>query len=194
MKILDAGAGLGRWTKELVKRFPDNEIIALDHKRRLPELGIQFVESSIEQTSFKDNFFDLIIISRVLPYVDEIKTLKELDRIIKPNGIIIHELMQYGYYFYKLLKFQPKRIFNFINAILYQTLQKKLIKKFDNIDSWKRISNYSNLQIAEQISLKKFLGLPMYSLLIMTHNGIIYKKELHDKIKKLARDILNEET
>ena len=96
LRILDAGCGLGRWTKKLMQAFPGAEIIALDHQQRLPELnGIKFVKGSIEDIPFQDNEFDLVIASRVLPYVDMKTAIKELERVTKDGGIIVYELIRW---------------------------------------------------------------------------------------------------
>lgn len=195
MRILDAGCGIGRWTKELVKHFPDAEIIALDPKRRLHKLkGVKFVKGSIAKLPFKENEFDLVIASRVLPYIDMKSAIKELERVSKDDGLIVYELMQIGYYLNKLLKGNLKRIINFINWWIYSTLEIKLFKKYDNIDSGVIIRYFSKYEVVELSPLKTWIGLPVYSLLFMNDNGKINKKALHNKIKKIAKDILNEET
>ena len=195
MKILDAGAGIGRWTKQLVNQFPNDEIIALDHKRRLPKIKkVKFVKGSIEKIPLPNDHFDVVIISRVLPYVDMKKAIKEIDRVTKEDGLIVYELMQVGYYLNKLLKGNCKRILNFINWWFYSIFESKLFKKCDNIDSWIMIRYYSKNNIIELYPLKYWKCFPVYSLLFMNNEGKIYKKTLHNKINKIAKKILNEET
>jgi len=195
MRILDAGCGIGRWTIQLIKHFPDAEIIALDHKRRLPKLkGIKFIKGSIEKIPLPNDHFDVVIISRVLPYVDMERAIKEIDRVTKKDGLIVYELMQVGYYLEKLLKGSCKRILNFINWWFYSNFESKLFKKYDNIDSWIMTRYYSENNIIELYPLKYWKGIPVYSLLFMNEQGKVYKKALHNKIKKIAKEILNEET
>ena len=195
MKILDCGAGIGRWTKELSKHFPDDDIIALDYKKRLPKIkGVKFVKGSVEKLPFKDDEFDLVIVSRVLPYVDLNNAVRELERVTKKEGVIIYELIEIGYYLQKLLKGNLKRIVNFINWWFYANFESKLFSKFDNIDSKIMITYYSGYPCAESLRLKSWGIFPVLSLLFMNDNGKVNKKVLHNKIKKIAKDILNEET
>lgn len=195
IRILDAGCGIGRWTNELVKHFPDAEIIALDHKHRLPKIkGVKFIKGSIENLPFQDHEFDLVIASRVLPYVDLKEATKELRRVTKEKGVTVYELMQLGYYFEKLLKGSLKRVLNFMNLWFYINFQNKLIKRYDNIDTIFLTKYFSGAEIVENFSLKYWGGFPVYSLLFMNEQGKVYNKTLHNKIKKIAKEILNEET
>jgi len=197
MKILDVGAGLGRWTKELIKIFPDAEIVALDNQKRLtPYLlpDVKFVKGSVEDLPFKDNEFDLVIASRLLPYVDLKIAIEELERVTKKNGIVVHELIRWGYYLQKLLSGHPKRLLNFINLYFYFNFDIKLFKKYDNIDSIILTKYFSDYIISEKIKLKSWYNIPTISLLLMTHDGKVYKKRLHSKLIKIANEVLNQET
>jgi SAM-dependent methyltransferase len=193
MKILDAGCGIGRWTNKLIKSFPEYEIHALDHKKRLPEIDeVIFTKGSVENLPYEDNTFDIIIASRLLPYVDLKKTIKELERVCKEDGIIVYELMRIGYYLRKLLT-HPKRILNFINLFFYFQFGCRLFTRYDNIDS-PILIKYNSLYNLSQKENIKGNKLPVYSIMIMTRDGSIYKKRLHNKIIRLAKKIVNEET
>jgi len=194
MRILDIGCGLGRWTKELVKTFPDAEIIASDHKRRMPRIkGVKFVKGSIESLSFNEDEFDLVILSRVLPYVDMIKAIDEVERITKKSGLIVYELMQTGYYLKELLKGHPKRTVNFINWAFYRRLETRLFKQYDNIDSGLSLRYFSRFNVIEKYPLKSFGIIPALSLIFMKYDFKI-NKSLHNKIKKIAEEVLEIET
>lgn len=90
-KILDIGCGTGKNMEELQK-FGDvcgldssPEALKFCGKRGLRNLK----KGSAEKTNLKSNSFDIITLLDVLEHTDDNLTLKEVKRILKPNGIII---------------------------------------------------------------------------------------------------------
>lgn len=94
LKILDAGCGTGLLMKKLEK-YGDvfgvdisPEAIKYTKKRRIKNTSL----ASIEKLPFKDNNFDIIISVDVLYHQrvgNDIKALKEFNRVLKPGGILI---------------------------------------------------------------------------------------------------------
>jgi SAM-dependent methyltransferase len=194
MKILDVGCGLGRWTKRLVKVFLDAEIVAFDHKRRLSKIkGVKYIHGTAENLPFDDNEFDIVIMSRVLPYVNRLEVIPELERVCKEDGIIVYELMHLGYYVSKLFRGKFKRITNILNSMWYLWFETKLFKKADLPDSLLFLNYESGYTWVEQ-EILKYGVFVHYSLVIFTKDGEIYKPRLHNKIIKLAKEIIDEET
>ncbi len=92
-KILDLGCGTGSFTKKLTSL--GSEIYGCDispksitrAKKLHPE--INFSVQDIENLSFHENYFDIVIFSGVLHhFVDLKKPLKETKRILKENGLL----------------------------------------------------------------------------------------------------------
>ena len=92
-RILEVGAGNGRLTNNLIK-YCDN-YYALDKISNFLEKiniksGIFKVACDLEFTPFRDGVFDVILMVRVLNFIENPAiSIKELHRILKPGGILI---------------------------------------------------------------------------------------------------------
>ena len=92
-KVLDIGCGtahLTNWIKnkgfEVYGLEPSNEMYHFA-KTNFPEIDIRKGISS--NLPYNDHFFDLVVAFEVLRYLDKdenIKTYKEIERVLKPNG------------------------------------------------------------------------------------------------------------
>jgi len=91
--VLDAGAGrlaYRGFLKEYVKRYTSS-----DFTQTHPELD---VVCNIEKMTFKNSSFDGVLCSQVLEHVPHPqKALKEINRILKKNGIAIITVPMLGY-------------------------------------------------------------------------------------------------
>lgn len=124
--LLDGGCAYGygtRFFKEKCKDIygidPNEEFISIA-KKRYP--GINFFKGGLENTPFEPNFFDVIIIADVLEHVkDQLQSLNEIFRILKPNGTLILTIPHKGLfsfmdpdnYIFYLRKYLP-RFYKFI--------------------------------------------------------------------------------
>ncbi len=98
--ILDTGTGTGDFIEVLHELFPDAKITGIDpNKESLQEAAkkfphVTFEEMGAENLGFSDNSFDLVSISMALHHLPDIqKALKEMQRVVKPDGwIIVNEL------------------------------------------------------------------------------------------------------
>lgn len=90
-KILDIGCGTGKNMEELQNLGSiygldsSSEALRFCKKRGLNNL----ILGSAEKTSLKNNSFDIITILDVLEHTEDNKTLKEMHRILKKDGLII---------------------------------------------------------------------------------------------------------
>jgi len=95
-KVLDIGCGTGR-VEDLMKTANiDAKITAADisdemlkiAKHRHPD--IEFVQADINAMPFKDEEFDVVIAAFVIVHIKNLtKAFKEIDRVLKPNGIVV---------------------------------------------------------------------------------------------------------
>ena len=101
-KILDLGCSVGISTKFLKEEFEDNIVEGLDlspyflsvavQRNIEKELDIKYFHANAEDIPKPDDYYDLVSCSFVfheVPYYATINILKEIKRILKPNGILI---------------------------------------------------------------------------------------------------------
>ncbi len=93
--ILDAGCGNGIWLKKLSKLGYTN-LHGIDFNEHVTEITIphaQFSCGDLAHTGYKDNQFDVIAILDVIEHIpDPTNVIKELKRILKPDGILLASL------------------------------------------------------------------------------------------------------
>lgn len=101
MIIIEIGPGKGSYTKALAKNIlPDGKVYALDIqesiinrlKKRIEKEGITNIIPNIDDAynlSFEDESVDRVLMIACLPEIpDPIRVLKELKRVLKPDGLI----------------------------------------------------------------------------------------------------------
>ncbi|MDD4107756.1 MAG: class I SAM-dependent methyltransferase, partial [Prolixibacteraceae bacterium] len=99
--VLDVGSGCGGFIPVIKQTFPDAKITGTDPdirsletaRQKFPE--VNFLEMEAEKLQFEDNYFDVATISMALHHLPGVKKgLKEMRRVVKPEGwIIINELI-----------------------------------------------------------------------------------------------------
>ncbi|WP_042455834.1 class I SAM-dependent methyltransferase [Neobacillus dielmonensis] len=110
-KVADLGAGTGALTRKIAMRKadvvgiePSPELIkhamAFNHTKNFT---IPYLPATAEQTGLADSEFDIVTVMRAWHWFDRAKAIKEIKRILKPNGKLIvvdsgflteHELVQ----------------------------------------------------------------------------------------------------
>ncbi|MGG4490538.1 class I SAM-dependent methyltransferase [Metabacillus idriensis] len=92
--ILDAGCGTGQTMQFLkalnydVTGLDIDPIMLLKAKNRLKE-DTCLVQGSLEKLPFEDNRFDFIFCESVLSFTNSAESLKELNRVLKDNGVLL---------------------------------------------------------------------------------------------------------
>ena len=99
LNVLECGCSTGGRLNKLSDIFPNNKYFGLDPSQEAIKFGndnynnINFINTTLDDMScFQDDFFDIILVPFVFMYVDRnllIKTIYEIDRILKNNGILI---------------------------------------------------------------------------------------------------------
>jgi demethylmenaquinone methyltransferase/2-methoxy-6-polyprenyl-1,4-benzoquinol methylase len=94
-RVLDVATGTGAVARELRRRFGCT-VVGLDQspemlaeaRRRVGD-GLELVLGSAEKLPFPDDSFDALTFTYLLRYVDDpAATLRELARVVRPDGVI----------------------------------------------------------------------------------------------------------
>lgn len=100
-RIIDVGCGAGGATIVVAKAFSDAEVVGIDLSEPLLATAeksaqsanlskrIIFEKADVQQIPFEENSFDVVINLNMVHFVeDPIKMLDEMERILKPGGIL----------------------------------------------------------------------------------------------------------
>ena len=130
--LLDGGCSWGYGTRFFQEKcrqahgIDTNEKAIAVARRRYPH--IRFEKCALEHTPYKANHFDVIILNDVLEHVgDEIKSLNETHRILKPHGALIitvphkgilsfMDIANYGYFLQKSWPYAYRRYYRIQNG------------------------------------------------------------------------------
>lgn len=163
-RILDIGCGTGIPTIELA-RLCNGDIIGIDINQdvlnnlnlKIEREGfsnrIKTINCSLTKTEFPDNNFDIIWDEGVLHILDLKRSLKECNRILKPNGfLVIGEMIKWIEDKFDIF---PKFGFKLVNQFLlpeecwwaeyYMPLEKGIIelrKKYIKSEDFKKIRQH----------------------------------------------------
>ena len=140
--ILDVACGTADSTIKIAKKIENAKVFGIDISTKMLEIGkekatkkglgdrISFSVSRAENIDFQDDTFDAAMVAfGVRNFSDRAQGLKEIRRVLKPNGtLIILELSEpqnvivrwfYNLYFKNILPFIGKRVSGNANAYRY---------------------------------------------------------------------------
>ncbi|GAB3792321.1 class I SAM-dependent methyltransferase [Virgibacillus kimchii] len=97
-KILDAGCGTGQTSAYIAKAYGCH-ITALDNNEVMVEkanerflaenVPVKAVEGTVEDLSFSDHSFDIVLSESVLLFTDIASSLPEFNRVLRPGGKLL---------------------------------------------------------------------------------------------------------
>ena len=172
-KALDVCCGTADWTISLSKAVgPEGEVTGIDFSENMLEVGkrktkdmhnIQLVHGDAMNLPFEDNEFDYVTIGFGLRNVpDYLATLKELNRVLKPGGMIVClETSQPTMPVFKqLYRFYFKNIMPLFGKIFAKSLQEYnwLQESAGNFPGKKELAEMFADVGYERIKVKSFTG------------------------------------
>ena len=123
-KILDIGAGNGRWSKLFLSL--GCEVFSLDNSLEMCKIlrsikGITVIHGDVEEHDIAE-IFDIIFSMRTLKYTDLRKVMTNIDRNLSPSGVMILELPNTYNPFYLLSRL--------LSPVLPHIIKRKSIRKY----------------------------------------------------------------
>jgi len=133
-RILDLGCGTGELSSELAQNSDVDQVIGVDISNKMIEKAksklqkldysfrkkVKFIKGQSDKLEFPDNYFDIIFcLNSFHHYPDQNKTLEEMSRILKKNGLFLILDPFRDNFLRKLWSMILKKIFNEDYAIYH---------------------------------------------------------------------------
>ena len=83
-RVLDLGAGTGRVTRELARRFED--VIAVEPDERMRALNSEALAGSAEAIPLEDASVDAVFVGEAFHWFDPDAAIPEIARVLRPRG------------------------------------------------------------------------------------------------------------
>ncbi|MFN0198140.1 MAG: class I SAM-dependent methyltransferase [Planctomycetaceae bacterium] len=174
MTVLDVGCGYGRELQRLADAGclpigidPFSECVEQSRS-----LGFTAHQGYAEHLPFADNSFDGVISQVVLPYTNDVRTLREIARVLKPGGRCILSTHGLGYYWLIMRQAEQWRracyaIRSIVNTWFYRFTGFKLPRYlgdtiYQSPGQLKRIATRSGLDVIEENIAHRFWGMPVF--------------------------------
>jgi len=119
ISILELGAGTGYQLSKIQKRY--NNVIGIDiDTSSYSDLYGNVITYNGKVLPFKDESFDVIFSSHVMEHISDLGNYnKEISRVLKDNGRVIHVLPSHVWRFWTSLMHYPSSILFLINLLRY---------------------------------------------------------------------------
>lgn len=159
-RILDIGCGTGYLTFKLAELFPQAEVIGIDLAPGMIEVAkeksnfgnVHFLISDAEELNFPVEFFDLVVSSSSLQWMDYKKVFWGTERILTENGVFCFST------------FGPRTLwemnvigFKVEDFVSLETLL-ALLSNFEIIDSYSKVVKETFSSVKELVNYLKEIG------------------------------------
>jgi len=143
--FLDIGTNMGFFLRN-AKKWKDWNLYGVEPSPSLSEIarnhfGLNIKTAFLEDAGFESNFFDIVTMTDVFEHISSPnKMLKEINRILKPDGILFIKVPN-G--LFNLFKFRMAKIMNKLN-------------KYDIFDSYEHLVHYSGDTLKKMLEKNGF--------------------------------------
>ncbi len=113
-RVLDAGCGIGNITTKYCQSYSiigiDEQLSAIEYCEK--HCRGKYIQSSLYILPFRDDVFDLVLfLDAIEHFTDPLLALKELARVLKPDGKVLICTMNYASPFWFILEHTWHRFF-----------------------------------------------------------------------------------
>lgn len=145
-EVLDIGCGSSRFIASMPQAVGlDKRINVLRFNKKTHK---KLVQASLEKMPFKDNCFNIVVCSEVIEHIPVGKVdFKELNRMLKDNGILIIGTPDYEKLEWRVIEFLYKNIYplgyadEHINRYTFNSLMSNLKESGFRVEGYKYILN-----------------------------------------------------
>lgn len=133
-KILDVACGVGVLSLKIAEKGCkvygiDKSEDVIDHAKRRSErerIPCEFEVGTAEDLPYPDEYFDKVVCSSSLEHFkDDIKTLKEMHRVLKPTGRVVLTTDSFTYPIHDELKEKHRKIGFVVNYYTHEKLKER---------------------------------------------------------------------
>lgn len=133
--ILDVACGSGILSLKIAERgcnvhgidSSENAIKNAKNRAERENIACEFEVGSAECLPYQDRYFDKVVCSSSLEHFrDDINALKEMYRVLKPNGYVVLTVDSFTYPINDKLKEMHRKSAHVVNYYTYETLKKRL--------------------------------------------------------------------
>lgn len=190
-KIMDLGCGTGYYLFLLSSLPVDLNLTGFDHDKKaldearnsLRNKKINFVLGDSHKLPFKENFFDKIVASEVLEHLeDDQKALKEIYKILKPNGILVISTPSINYpLFWDPINWLLQRLFNIhIKKGFFSGIWNQHIRLYDKEDLENKFKKAGyKIETSEELT---YWSLPFNHYLVNAVARLLYDVKISQKV------------
>jgi ubiquinone/menaquinone biosynthesis C-methylase UbiE len=138
--VLDLGCGGGRYAlsvqdkvRKIIGIDISSKMIEVARKKCEPGMPIEFIVGDATNTCFRDGYFDVIVSLGMFEYLEDPSPfLIEINRILKPNGVLVFTCHNRGRVFHRLFE---TRFFQTVLKPILKSIRDFLFHRTANINA-----------------------------------------------------------
>jgi ubiquinone/menaquinone biosynthesis C-methylase UbiE len=162
--ILDVGCGGGKTISRMARRAVQGKVYGIDHSKDMVDYSrhvnkkliatnrVEIVQGTVENTNFKDDFFDLVTAIETYYFWPNLaKSFLEIERILRNEGclLLINEMIKDGIYEVENVEIISK---THVHLVPLQEIQRMLYSAgFCNVKVYRKRKSDWNAVLAQKL-------------------------------------------